>query len=254
MAGLMIGPVDMGFCMRFSVGGMRFLVTRADERKFCGTERMVGDRAVRKNEGMNLMGFGRPAIAHATSALAAPSDDSFSPEPARGRPVARALEPQAASPLVGESAKPEPAKAAVDQVLGRHAADGPVVAPDVGEAEVVVQVVEIDDGNLRLFEDGGHVRIGHPADHAVAAPIGQPCRRRSAQFVLLEIHAPAALAAQPAGDARENAPPIGDRCLHHQEHVRAFVCRGFRWHGPIVSGMGVQPSCYRTIIRGPAVT
>lgn len=169
-------------------------------------------------------------------------------------PLAGSLESQGAPPLVGESAKPEPAKAAVDHVLGGEPADGPVVAPDVGEAEVVVQIVEIDDGNLRLFEDSGHLRIGHPADHAVAAPIGQPCRRRGAQFVLLEIHAPAALAAQPAGDARENAPPVGDRRLHHEEHVRAFVCRGFRWHGPIVSGMGVKPSFYRTITRRPAVT
>jgi hypothetical protein len=104
-------------------------------------------------------------------------------------------------------------------VLGRQAPDGPVVRPEVGQAEVAVSVGQVDNRHLagdRLDKR----RVGGPRDDAIAVPTFQPGGQPGGQGPLLQEDRPGPVRAQVVRQAPKDLPAVDGRRLDDQGHVR----------------------------------
>jgi hypothetical protein len=89
----------------------------------------------------------------------------------------------------------------------------------VGQAEVGVPVVEVDDGQAPALELFRQLRSGGTADDAVSGPVEQPIRRRSVELAFVKKDGPAAVGIEVARDSPEDLTSVDDGSLYDKRNV-----------------------------------
>jgi hypothetical protein len=121
-----------------------------------------------------------------------------------------------AAGVAAEAEVPEPT---FQQVFRAEPGDRFVIGADEGKGQAADRSAQVDDGQPRTAHRPGECLIVDARENSVAAPVGQPRRRRVAQPLRLKIGRPLGAFPMVPGNAPEQAPAMGVGGFDQDGHV-----------------------------------
>ena len=138
--------------------------------------------------------------------------------PGGGQDTDKGLAPQTNPSHFAEGEKGELTQAAVQQVLGRHATDGIVVATDVDA--VGLAIMQFHQRHAGRPHGLGQGIRSAPGDDAVAPPARKPPRRRIFQIALFKLDRPCPMLANVLRDPFDEAAAVTAGGFNQQSDMR----------------------------------